>query len=213
MKVLLTGFDPFAGERINPSFEAVRAISSRIAGAEIVKLELPTVFHESIRILEEAMERERPDLVICLGQAGGRSDISIERVAINISDASIEDNRGNKPIDQPIFEDGDGAYFSKLPIKAMVKEIRSIGLPASISNTAGTYVCNHIMYGLHYLIDRKFKGIRGGFIHVPFIPEQVVDKRNMPSMNMSDIVRALEVAVAVAVLQDQDIKEEGGATH
>lgn len=213
MKILVTGFDPFGGESVNPAYEAVKRLDDNIAGAEIVKVEIPTVFGKSINKLDEAIERENPDIVICVGQAGGRFDITVERVAINISDASIEDNEGNMPIDEPIFEDGEAAYFSQLPIKAMVQKIREGGIPASVSNTAGTYVCNHIMYGLHYLIDKKYPNIKGGFIHVPFLPEQVIDKRATPSMNLNDIVKALTLAIEAVLENKEDIKVPEGKTH
>lgn len=210
MKVLITGFDPFGGEKINPALEAVKKINDNIAGAEIVKLEVPTVFNKSIDILDKAIEKENPDIVICVGQAGGRFDISIERVAINVDDARIEDNEGNQPIDKAIKEDGENAYFASIPVKAMVEEIKEINLPASVSNSAGTFVCNHIMYGLLYLIDKKYNNVRGGFIHVPFIPEQVINKKNMPFMNTEDITRALEAAIKAAVENKEDIKAVGG---
>lgn len=210
MKVLITGFDPFGGEKINPALEAVKKINDNIAGAEIVKLEVPTVFNKSIDILDKAIEKENPDIVICVGQAGGRFDISIERVAINVDDARIEDNEGNQPIDKAIKEDGENAYFASIPVKAMVEEIKGINLPASVSNSAGTFVCNHIMYGLLYLIDKKYNNIRGGFIHVPFIPEQVINKKNMPFMNTEDITKALEAAIKAAVENKEDIKAVGG---
>ncbi len=213
MKILVTGFDPFGGESVNPAYEAVKRLDNNIAGAEIVKVEIPTVFRKSINKLDEAIERENPDIVICVGQAGGRFDITVERVAINISDASIEDNEGNMPIDEPIFEDGESAYFSQLPIKAMVQKIREGGIPASVSNTAGTYVCNHIMYGLHYLIDKKYPSVKGGFIHVPFLPEQVIDKRATPSMNLNDIVKALTLAIEAVLENKEDIKVPEGKTH
>lgn len=213
MKILVTGFDPFGGESVNPAYEAVKRLDNNIAGAEIVKVEIPTVFRKSINKLDEAIERENPDIVICVGQAGGRFDITVERVAINISDASIEDNEGNMPIDEPIFEDGESAYFSQLPIKAMVQKIRERGIPASVSNTAGTYVCNHIMYGLHYLIDKKYPSVKGGFIHVPFLPEQVIDKRATPSMNLNDIVKALTLAIEAVLENKEDIKVPEGKTH
>lgn len=206
MKVLVTGFEPFGGEKINPAYEAVKKLSGNINGAEIVKLEVPTVFGKSIERLHEAMEREKPDIVICVGQAGGRYDITIERVAINISDGRIADNEGNQPIDEPIFEDGKTAYFATLPIKAMVKKIRDSGIPASVSNSAGTYVCNHIMYGLLYLIDKEYPNIRGGFVHVPFLPEQVVDKGNTPSMSLENITTGLALAIEAAVEYRQDVK-------
>lgn len=213
MKVLVTGFDPFGGEKINPAYEAVKRLDNEINGAEIIKVEIPTVFKKSIEKLNLAIEKERPNIVLCVGQAGGRTDISIERVAINISDGRIEDNEGNQPIDEPIFEDGENAYFAKLPIKAMVKNIREGGIPASISNTAGTYVCNHIMYGLLYLIDKKYSDIKGGFIHVPFLPEQVVDKEGVASMSLDDIVKALTLAIEAIIEYDEDIKTIEGKIY
>lgn len=210
MKVLLTGFDPFGGESINPALEAVKKVSNSISGAEVIKVEIPTVFRKSIEKIETALETHKPDIVICVGQAGGRFEVTPERVAINIDDARIADNEGNQPIDETIFRDGNAAYFSSLPIKAMVKEMNTNGIPASISNSAGTFVCNHIMYGLLYMIDKKYPNIRGGFIHVPFIPEQVVDKRNMPSMSLGNITKGLECAIKAAVENLSDIKETGG---
>jgi pyroglutamyl-peptidase len=213
MKILVTGFDPFGGEKVNPSIEAVKLLPNTIAGADIVKVELPTVFGKSIEKLEEALEREKPDITICVGQAGGRSRISVERVAINISDGRIPDNEGKQPIDEPIFEDGENAYFSNLPIKAMVKEMNDKNIPAEVSNTAGTYVCNHIMYGLLYNIDKKYPNMKGGFIHIPFLPEQVIDKKDSPSMSLDLIVKGLEVAIEAAIKYDKDIKVIGGKTH
>ena len=211
MKVLITGFDPFGGEKINPAWEAVKGIKDTIEGAEIIKLEIPTVFNKSIEKVKEAMELEKPDIVLCIGQAGGRYDITIERVAINVDDARIEDNEKNQPIDIPVFEDGENAYFSNLPIKAMVEEIKGQGIPASISNSAGTFVCNHIMYGVLYHINKTYKNMRGGFIHVPFINEQVLDKKNQPYMPVEHITKALEAAIKAAVINNEDIKKSGGA--
>ena len=211
MKVLITGFDPFGGEKINPAWEAVKGIKDIIEGAKIIKLEIPTVFNKSIEKVKEAMELEKPDIVLCIGQAGGRYDMTVERVAINVDDARIEDNEGNQPIDMPVFEDGENAYFSNLPIKAMVEEIKGQGIPASISNSAGTFVCNHIMYGVLYHINKTYKNMRGGFIHVPFINEQVLDKKNQPYMPVEHITKALEAAIKAAVINNEDIKKSGGA--
>ena len=211
MKVLITGFDPFGGEKINPAWEAVKGIKNIIEGAKIIKLEIPTVFNKSIEKVKEAMELEKPDIVLCIGQAGGRYDMTVERVAINVDDARIEDNEGNQPIDIPVFEDGEHAYFSNLPIKAMVEEIKGQGIPASISNSAGTFVCNHIMYGVLYHINKTYKNMRGGFIHVPFINEQVLDKKNQPYMPVEHITKALEAAIKAAVINNEDIKKSGGA--
>lgn len=213
MKVLVTGFDPFGGEKVNPAIESVKRLPEKIAGADIVKVEIPTVFHKSIKKLEEALEREKPDITICVGQAGGRNRISVERVAINISDGRIADNEGFQPIDEPIFEDGPVGYFAKLPIKAMVYEMGKANIPAEVSNTAGTYVCNHLMYGLLYNIDKKYPNMKGGFIHIPFLPEQVINKKDSPSMPLDLIVKGLTVAIEAAIKYDEDIKVIGGETH
>lgn len=210
MKVLVTGFDPFGGETINPALEAVKRIKDEISGASVIRAEIPTVFRKSIKALLESIDKEKPDIVLCIGQAGGRMDITVERIAINVDDGRIADNEGNQPIDEVIYEDGYPAYFSNLPIKAMVKEINDTGIPASVSNTAGTFVCNHIMYGLMYHINRSYPNIRGGFIHVPYIPSQVAGKRVAPTMALDDIVRGLEMAIKAAVEHQNDIKAIGG---
>ena len=210
MKILVTGFDPFGGESINPAWEAVSRIKDEIAGAEVIKLQVPTVFNKSIERLEAGIEEHKPDAVICVGQAGGRFDVTPERVAINIDDARIKDNEGNQPIDLPVFEDGAPAYFSTLPVKAIVKEINAAGLPSTLSNTAGTFVCNHIMYGALYLAEKKYPNMRAGFIHVPYIPQQVIEKKGTPSMALEDIVKSLEAVVKAVVENDQDIKATGG---
>ena len=211
MKLLLTAFSPFGGEKINPSLEAVKLVKDKILETNIIKLEVPTVFVKSIEIVADAIEKERPDYVLCVGQAGGRYGITPERVAINIDDARIQDNEGNQPIDTPIFTDGEPAYFSNLPVKAMVEEIRKEGLPASLSNSAGTYVCNHLMYGVLYTLSKKYKGVKGGFIHVPFIPEQTVDKPDKPSMSLTDIVRGLEAAIRAISRNEEDVKSAEGS--
>ena len=213
MKLLLTAFSPFGGEKINPSLEAVKLVKDKIFETDIIKLEVPTVFGKSIKIVADVIEKEKPDYVLCIGQAGGRYGITPERVAINIDDARIPDNEGNQPIDIPVFADGEPAYFSNLPVKAMVEEIRKEGLPASLSNSAGTYVCNHLMYGVLYTLSKKFKGVKGGFIHVPFIPEQTVDKPGKPSMSLADIVRGLEAAIKAAVENQTDINVTGGVEY
>lgn len=210
MKVLVTGFEPFGGEKINPAWEAVKRLEDNIENAEIVKVQIPTVFGKSIDKLLESIDEEKPDIILCIGQAGGRCNITVERVAINIDDAGIADNEGNMPIDDEIFIDGANAYFANVPIKAMVKEMRNNNIPASLSNTAGTFVCNHIMYGLLYYIDKQYSNIKGGFIHVPYIPEQVTDKPNMPSMSLEDIIRGLNLAIKAAVETKKDIKEAEG---
>ena len=210
MKLLLTAFTPFGGESINPALEAVKLVKDKISDLDIVKLEVPTVFNKSVKTAIDAMEKERPDFVLCVGQAGGRAGITPERVAINIDDARIPDNEGNQPIDRTIYPDGQNAYFSNLPVKAMVEAIKKAGLTSSLSNSAGTYVCNHLMYGVLYHIDKIYKGMKGGFIHVPYIPEQIVDKPDKPSMPLNDIVRGLEAAISAIAENKEDISVIGG---
>lgn len=210
MKVLITGFDPFGGESINPALEAVKLLPETISGAEVIKLEIPTVFRKSVACIEEAIEKHNPDIVISIGQAGGRFGITPERVAINVDDARIEDNEENQPIDIKIQENGENAYFSNLPIKAMVKEMTENGIPGAVSNTGGTFVCNHVMYGILYLVNTKYPNIKGGFIHVPYIPSQVIAKPNMPSMSLKDIAKGLELCIKAAVQNNEDVKLIGG---
>lgn len=210
--VLITGFEPFDGERINPSWEAVSQLHDRLIGnAKVIALQLPCVFGASLEVLYSAIEKVKPDIVIAVGQAGGRSEISVERVAINIDDARIPDNVGKQPIDEPIVEQGAAAYFSTLPIKSMVAGIREAGIPASVSQTAGTFVCNHVMYGLlHHLRRRK---TRSGFIHIPWLPEQAIHHPGASSMSLAMVTLALEMAISIALAVEEDIRLEGGATH
>lgn len=215
MKILVTGFDPFGGEPINPALEAVKKLPETIQGAEIIKLEIPTVFGKSFEVVQSAIEKHQPDVVVNIGQAGGRFTISPERIAINVDDARIPDNEGNQPVDEKIQEDGESAYFTQLPIKAMVSAIKKAGIPGSVSNTAGTFVCNHIMYQVQYLIHKKYPHLKGGFIHVPYIPEQVVEKGDQPYMSLEDITRGLTKAIeAIAEYHGkEDLIMVGGATH
>lgn len=210
MKVLITGFDPFGGEKINPAWEAVRALPDNIDGIEVVKLQIPTVFKKSAKKLFENIDSVKPDVVICVGQAGGRYEFSVERVAINLDDGRIPDNDGYQPVDSPVFEDGENAYFSTLPIKAIVEEVKKDGIPAAVSNTAGTYVCNHIMYSLLYYLNKNNLNIKGGFIHVPFIPEQVVEKKNTPYMELTRITKALEISIKAIRDYEKDLVISGG---
>lgn len=213
MKILVTGFDPFGGEKINPAIESVKKLPGTINGAEIIKLEIPTVCHQSLKVIEEAIQKHNPDVVLSIGQAGGRPDITVERVGINIDDCRIPDNAGQQIIDEPVYEDGPAAYFVNLPIKAMVANIQKHMIPASVSNTAGTFVCNHVTYGVRHMIETKYQGKRSGFIHIPFLPQQVIDKKNMPSMPLETIVEALTAGIEAIVDNQQDIKVTGGATH
>ena len=210
MKILVTGFDPFGGEPINPAIESVKRLPDNIAGAEIIKLEIPTVRKKSLEKIEKAINEHNPDVILSIGQAGGRFDISIERIGINLDDFRIPDNEGNQIIDEPVFPDGENSYFVKLPVKAMVQNVQKNNIPASVSYTAGTFVCNHVLYGVLYLIEKKYEGKKSGFIHIPFLPQQVVDKRNMPSMELNTIVKGLTAAIEAIVKNNEDIKEVGG---
>ena len=195
-KLLITGFDPFGGESVNPAFEAVRLLPDEIAGFELCKLEIPTEFIRSGVLLKEALRAEHPDAVLCVGQAGGRTAVTPERVAINLMDARIPDNAGYQPTDTPVVPDGPAAYFSTLPVKAIVKRIQSDGLPASVSNTAGTYVCNSLLYTLLHTAALEHPNLRGGFIHVPYALEQLPGKLNGTfAMPLPDIARALTRAI------------------
>ena len=214
MKILITGFDPFGGESVNPAFEAVKLLPDTIAGAQIIKQEVPTEFGRAGEVLEAAMNASKPDVVICIGQAGGRSAITPEKVGINIMDGRIPDNSGYQPVDVTIREDGETAYFTSLPVKAMVQKMKDAGIPAALSYTAGSYVCNYLMYTLLYLIEKKFPCVRGGFIHVPYAMEQVVNKPlGTPSMDLHQIARGLEKAVEAVVKNDADLAVDMGTTH
>ena len=210
MKILLTGFEPFGGEPVNPAEEAVKRVRDNINGAEVIKITIPTVQTKSVEVIEEAIKLHNPDVVVSVGQAGGRYDITPERVAINIDDFRIPDNEGNQPIDEIIKEDGKNAYFSNLPLKAMIKHMNDNGVPASLSNTAGTFVCNHVMYGILYMIDKKYPNIKGGFIHIPYMTSQIMEKKNTPFMSLDEIVKGLEFALEACVLYSEDVKAVGG---
>ncbi|MFV0519213.1 MAG: pyroglutamyl-peptidase I [Lachnospirales bacterium] len=213
MKILVTGFDPFGGEAVNPALETVKRLPDEIKGATIIKLEIPTVRYKSLDKIEEAIQKEDPDVILSIGQAGGRFGITVERVGINCDDYRIEDNEGNQVIDLSVYEDGQSAYFSNLPIKAMVENIKNKGIPASVSNTAGTFVCNHVLYGVQYLIDKKYPNKKSGFIHIPYAPEQAVDKKDTASMSLDMVADGLIAAIEAIIEVDEDIKVTGGATH
>jgi len=213
-RVLLTGFDAFGearhtGPALNPSWLAVQALhAGRIAGHRVIAAQLPTQFNASVAELMRLLRLYRPALVICVGQAGGRSALSLERVAININDARIPDNAGMQPVDTPVVEGGPAAYFSTLPIKAMLQALQDAGLPAEVSQTAGTFVCNHAFYALMHALatQRGFKRTRGGFVHVPYLPDQ-----GMPSLPLDDMVRGLHLAIATALATPHDITKGAGA--
>lgn len=209
MKIIVTGFDPFGGEKINPSIECVKALPG-IKGVELIRLELPTVFKESAVRLNEVINKVKPDAVLSVGQAGGRPGITMERVAINVDDARIPDNISQQPIDETIQTEGAAAYFSTLPIKRIVKAIREAGFSAEVSNSAGTFVCNHIMYQALFAATKADKPFKAGFMHIPFIPEQTTDK---PSLPLEESTKALQIAIETIrdYLNDEDIKVQEGA--
>ena len=218
-KVLLTGFEPFEQEARNPSWDAVRELDGWKFGRATVHARLvPCVFGDAIDALLAAMDELEPQLVLCIGQAGGRAEFTPERIAINIDDARTADNKGREPIDVPVVPGGPAAYFSTLPIKAMVRELRSAGVPASVSNSAGTFVCNHIFYGLMHRIATQpvagpGPGLRGGFIHIPYLPEQAARFPGAPSMSLETMVKALRIAVTTSLAVEHDVAETGGQLH
>ena len=209
MKIIVTGFDPFGGETINPSIECVKALPE-IEGVELIRLELPTVFKESAKRLNEVINDVKPDAVLSVGQAGGRPGITMERIAINVDDARIPDNVSQQPIDEKIQVEGEAAYFSTLPIKRIVKAIREAGIPAEVSNSAGTFVCNHIMYQALFAATKADKPFKAGFMHIPFIPEQTTDK---PSLPLEESTKAVQIAIETIrdYINDEDIKVQEGA--
>lgn len=203
MKILVTGFDPFGGEKVNPAYEAVKLLPDKIGEAKIIKLEIPTSFNGSKKAMEEVLEIHRPDVVISVGQAGGRAEITPEWVAINLAEARITDNDGYQPVEITLEADGPAAYFATIPVKAMVRNIRAHGLPSHISYTAGTYVCNSVMYRVLHMAATKYPRMRAGFIHVPYAMEQLLDKPSgTPGMSLRDIAKALEYAIEAVVSDD-----------
>ncbi|MCY1597826.1 pyroglutamyl-peptidase I [Staphylococcus pettenkoferi] len=211
MNILVAAFDPFGGEKINPALEAVKSLDDTVGDHQITKLEIPTVFHKSKQVIEQELEQQNYDAVLVIGQAVGRFELTPERIGINVDDARIPDNEKNQPIDQSIQAEGEAAYFSNMPVKRMVEAIKGAGVPARLSNTAGTFVCNHILYQLGYIQATRFSNIRFGFIHVPYVPEQVTDKPNQPSMSLETMVKGL--TAAIRVIDQQDEKITLGETH
>ncbi len=211
MKALISGFEPFGGETVNPAWQAIERLPEIIDDCQVIKLEVPTAFDQSIEILMETIESEEPDFVICVGQAGGRCNITPEVVAINKDDARIADNAGNQPSDRKIKADGENAYFSTLPNKAIIKALHDAEIPAQLSYTAGTFVCNHLFYGLMYAIDKHHPQMRGGFVHVPFSNKQALSKANTAFMNIDTISKALEIAIRTTLQNKVDIHAVGGA--
>lgn len=197
MKILVTGFDPFGGESVNPAWEAVSRLPETINGAEVVRMLIPTSFERAPRAILEKVRECRPDYVISVGQAAGRTAITPERIAINMMSASIPDNDGEQPTEQKIEDNGPDGYFSLLPVVEMVKAIEAAGLPGRISNTAGTFVCNRVMYSVLHACHTEFPKMRSGFIHVPCIPEQTEKHPEWFSLPVEEITRGLEAALSV----------------
>ncbi len=211
--VLLTGFDPFGGERLNPSWLAVETLHGEtIAGRRIVAVQLPTSFARSPRTLRAAIRRHAPELIVCVGQAGGRAQISLERVAINVDDARIADNDGAQPVDTPIVRGGPAAYFSTLPIKAMFAALCEADIPAEISQTAGTFVCNRVFYALMHAL-RENNSIRGGFVHIPYLPVQAAAHPGAPSLSLGTVIAGLRVMIETALRTRKDRRIAAGTTH
>ena len=211
MNVLVTGFDPFGGEAVNPALEAIKKLDGKmVAGARVVTRELPTVRWKAIDGLKTAIREVQPALIIAIGQAGGRMDITPERVAINVDDFRIADNEGNQVVDERIATDGPAAYWSTLPIKKIVADLRAAGIPASVSNSAGTFICNHLFYGLMHELAAEGNVRRGGFIHIPYLPEQAAKLTGQPSMALETIVRGLTAAIAASLTTAEDERHSGG---
>ncbi len=210
-KVLITAFEAFAGETTNPALEIARRLTSTDE-VELIILRLPVVFDLCLGTLSRELKTHQPDLVFALGQAGGRSMLSLERVAINVNDARIPDNEGQQPIDTCVIDNAPDAYFSKLPLKRMLKALHDEGIPAHISNSAGTYVCNHLMFGLLHLLATSYPEMKGGFIHVPFLPEQAINHA-APSMSLETMTRGIQVCLHAALHDAPDLKLVAGVTH
>ncbi|MDQ3026190.1 MAG: pyroglutamyl-peptidase I [Pseudomonadota bacterium] len=208
--VLVTGFEPFGGESLNPSWEICTRLPRAIAGMRVEILRVPCEFRRSIEVAAEAIERHRPKLVILLGQAGGRAHLSVERVAINVDDARQPDNAGAAPVDEAIALEGPPAYFATLPVKAVARAMRAAGVPAEVSNSAGTYVCNHLMYGVLHFLAASGAGGRAGFIHLPYAEEQVLDKPGAPALSVDTMAKGVAAAIAAASRNAEDIKASEG---
>ena len=214
--VLITGFEPFDQDTINPAWEVARALDGRVVGDATVRaLQLPCVFGRAAAQLEQALHQWRPQLVLALGLAGGRSEITPERVAVNVDDARIADNAGQQPIDTAVIPAAPVAYFSTLPIKAIVRDLRAAGIPAAVSNTAGTFVCNHVFFALMHQLAQvpRDSAARGGFIHLPYLPEQAVRYPGAPGMALATQVQAIEQAVRTALAVGDDVIESAGQLH
>jgi pyroglutamyl-peptidase len=213
-RVLVTGFEPFDNDSVNPSWEAAQRVDGwRCEGHEVIARRLPCVYRSIRPLLSALLDELKPDIVIALGLAGGRVDFSLERVAINVDDARIPDNADDQPIDRPSAQGGPAAYFTTLPIKAILRRVRAAGIPASVSNSAGTFVCNHTFYVARHLAETGRHTFRAGFIHVPYLPEQAARHPGVASMSVDTLVAALKIAIETTVRVEQDELVAAGATH
>jgi pyroglutamyl-peptidase len=214
-RVLVTAFEPFGGEALNPSLEALRRLADATwpDGVQVATQPLPVVYGESLDVLRRAVSTYDPDVVVATGQAGGRSDVTPERVAVNLDDAPAADNTGQVPLDRPVVAGGPTAYFSTLPVKAITEALRAAAIPASVSHTAGTYVCNHVFYGLMHLLASERPHTRGGFVHLPYAHEQVLDHTGPrpPSLALATITEAVRLAVVTAVGRPVEVAAVAGA--
>jgi pyroglutamyl-peptidase len=208
--VLVTGFEPFGGEDVNPSREICGQLPAAIGRSRIHTRLVPTQFRRAVEAVAGAIEDLEPGLVILLGQAGGRACLSVERVAINVDDARIADNAGCQPVDEPVARAGPAAYFATVPIKAMVAAIREAGVPAEVSNSAGTFVCNHLFYGVLHFLATSGRATRAGFIHVPWLESQALDRPAEPAMALATMARGVEAAIAAALETAVDVKMAAG---
>ena len=204
VRILVTGFEPFGGQSLNPSWEVARALHVlQLQGAQVTAVQLPCVFAQALPALQQALAQHRPDIVLALGQAEGRCDFSVERVAINLMDARIPDNAGAQPIDVPVIAGGPAAYFSTLPIKTLVAGLKAAGFPASVSQTAGTFVCNQVFYALQHTLAGL--GVHSGFMHLPLLPEQAAQwpGPTLPSWPASLQIAGVTQALTLLLAQRQ----------
>ncbi len=209
--ILLAGFEPFGGEISNPAMELLAELQGeRVSGHRIASVLLPVTFSDAVHDIERALERERPALALGIGQAGGRSRLSLERVALNLVDARIADNAGQQPIDAPVIDSAPDAYFTTLPVKAMLRAMIERGIPAELSLTAGTYVCNAMFFALLHFAATRWPALRAGFLHVPFLPAQAARHPGAPSLDLATMHEGVLVALDAAVAHRTDVADPLG---
>ena len=212
--VLLTGFEPFAGQALNPSAEIARLLDgTRIAGHDLVGAVLPVVFADAPAALADLVERHQPVLVLATGQAGGRAALTLERVALNLADTRIADNAGVQPVDAAVVAGAPDAYFSDLPLKAMREAMRAAGAPAELSLSAGSFVCNQVFYALCHLRESRGRTFRAGFLHLPWLPAQVLDQSMQASMDLATMTAGVQAAITCALATSCDLAIGAGPTH